>query len=40
MSWGDSYELDILDTDEEVSLIAVILIIDAVMDAGQSSCSS
>lgn len=40
MSWGDSYELDILDTDDEASLIAVILIIDAVMDAGQGSCSS
>ena len=40
MSWGDSYELDILDTDDEVSLLAVILVIDAVMDAGQSSYSS
>lgn len=40
MSWGDSYELDILDTDDEASLLAVILVIDAVMDAGQSSYSS
>ena len=36
MSWGDSFELDIRDTDDEVVLIAVILAIDAVMDAGNS----
>ncbi len=40
MSWGDSYELDIYDSDDEVGLIAVILIIDAVMDASNSSNSS
>ena len=36
MSWGDSYELDIYDTEDEVGLIAVILAIDAIMDSGNS----
>ena len=36
MSWGDSFELDIYDTEDEVGLIAVILAIDAVMDSGNS----
>jgi uncharacterized protein YxjI len=40
MSWGDSFELDILDTDDEVSLIAVILVIDAVMDAGNKNTNT
>ena len=40
MSWGDSFELDILDTSDEVGLIAVILAIDAVMDAGNNSYGS
>lgn len=40
MSWGDSFELDIQDTDDEVGLIAVILVIDAVMDAGNARTSS
>lgn len=37
MSWGDSFELDIYDTDDEVGLIAVILAIDAVLDSGNSN---
>ncbi len=40
MSWGDSFELDIYDTSDEVGLIAVILAIDAVMDAGNAAASS
>ena len=40
MSWGDSFELDIQDTDDEVGLIAVILVIDAVMDTGNARTSS
>ena len=36
MSWGDSFELDIYDTEDEVGLIAVILAIDAIMDSGNS----
>ena len=40
MSWGDSFELDICDTDDEIGLIAVILAIDAVMDAGNSSAAA
>ncbi len=31
MSWGDSYELDLLDGQDEIALIAVILAIDTVM---------
>ena len=37
MSWGDSFELDIIDTGDEVTLIAIILAIDAVMDTGSRS---
>ncbi len=40
MSWGDCFELDIYDTEDEVGLIAVILAIDAVMDAGNSRAGS
>ncbi|MCR5792611.1 MAG: LURP-one-related family protein [Lachnospiraceae bacterium] len=36
MSWGDSYELNLVDTNDEVGLLAVILAIDAVMDAQES----
>ncbi len=39
MSWGDSFELDITDSHDEVGLIAVILAIDAVMDSNNSSGS-
>ena len=37
MSWGDSFELNIYDTQDEVGLIAVILAIDAVMDSNNNS---
>ena len=40
MSWGDSFELNIYDTHDEVGLIAVILAIDAVMDSNSSSYAS
>ena len=40
MSWGDSFELEIYDTQDEVGLIAVILVIDAVMDSNNNSYSS
>ena len=40
MSWGDAYELDITDESKEVLAVAVVLAIDAVMDAQSSSSSS
>ena len=40
MSWGDSFELDIYDTHDEIGLIAVILAIDAVMDTNRSLYAS
>ena len=41
MSWGDSYEIDISDTQDEVMTLAIVLAIDAVMDAqASSSCSA
>ena len=39
MSWGDSYELDIARPEDEVLALAVVLAIDAVMDA-QAAASS
>ena len=39
MTWGDSFELDIADGSDEVLAVAVVLAIDAVMDAQQSSGS-
>ena len=40
MSWGDAFELDIADESKEVLTVAVVLAIDAVMDAQSSSSSS
>ena len=37
MSWGDSFELDLVSSEDEVDLIAVILAIDVVLDSEQSS---
>ncbi len=37
MAWGDTFELDIADESREVLAMAVVLAIDAVMDASQSS---
>lgn len=39
MSWGDAFELDIADGTDEVLALSVVLAIDAVMDAQQSSVS-
>lgn len=39
-SWGDSYEVDITDGEDEVMVLAVVLIIDAVLDAQNSSSSA
>lgn len=33
MSWGDTFELDIMDDRDEVTALAVVLAIDAVMDS-------
>lgn len=33
MAWGDSYEIDIADSEDETIALAVVLAIDAVMDA-------
>ena len=40
MSWGDSFELNIYDTQDEVELISLILAIDAVMDVNNNSYTS
>ena len=40
MSWGDSFELDLISSEDEVDLIAVILAIDIVMDSESSSNSN
>lgn len=39
MSWGDSYELDIAHGTDEVLVLAVVLAIDAVMDAQQNAAA-
>lgn len=39
MTWGDSYELDIADPDDEIVALAVVLTIDCVM-AAQAAASS
>jgi uncharacterized protein YxjI len=39
-SWGDSYELDIADGADEVSVVAAVLAIDCVLDAQHNSSSS
>lgn len=36
MSWGDTFELDITDDRDEVTALAVVLAIDAVMDSQNS----
>ncbi len=40
MVWGDTFELDISDSADEVMALAVILAIDAVMDAAQAAAAS
>ena len=40
MTWGDSYELDISDTNDEIIALAVVLTIDAVMAASSGASVS
>ena len=40
MSWGDSYEMDIADDADEITALAVVLAIDAVLDADQAAASA
>ena len=40
MAWGDTFELDIPDENNEILALAVVLAIDAVMDAQQNSSVS
>ena len=40
MTWGDSYELDISDTSDEIIALAVVLTIDAVMAANSGASVS
>lgn len=40
MSWGDTFELDIVDGSNEVLTLAVVLAIDCVMDAQAAAASS
>ena len=37
MTWGDSYELDIVDSEDEIVALAVVLTIDCVMEASSSA---
>lgn len=37
MTWGDSYELDIIDTENEIIALAVVLTIDCVMAANSNN---
>lgn len=40
MTWGDSYELDISNSQDELVALAVVLAIDCVLDAASSSSSN
>lgn len=40
MSWGDSYEMDIDDGADEITAVAVVLAIDAVLDAEAEAAAS
>ena len=40
MTWGDSYELDIVNPADEVMALAVVLAIDAVMDANSGASAT
>lgn len=35
MSWGDSFEIDVVNADDEILVLAVVLAIDCVLDAQQ-----
>ena len=40
MSWGDTYEIFVDDSFDEVNALAVVLAIDAVLDADNASTSA
>lgn len=40
MTWGDSYELNITNTSDEIVALAVVLTIDCVMEAAATAASS
>ena len=40
MTWGDSYELDIADPDDETVALAVVLTIDCVMAAQAAAAAT
>ena len=40
MTWGDSYELDIANSEDEIVALAVVLTIDCVMEAGSRASST
>lgn len=40
LSWGDSYELDIARREDEVQALAIVLAIDAIMDAASASTNA
>ena len=40
MSWGDAYEIDIVDGEDVITVLATVLAIDAVLDSQESSSSS
>ena len=40
MTWGDSYELDIMDPEDELVALAVVLTIDCVNESNSSSSSN
>ncbi|WP_298654220.1 hypothetical protein [uncultured Eubacterium sp.] len=40
MSWGDTFELDIADGNDEVTALAVVLAIDAVLNSQNATSSA
>ncbi len=40
MTWGDTFEIDILNEKDEVMILALVLAIDAVMDANASNAAA
>lgn len=40
MSWGDSFEVEYMDPESEVDIIATVLAIDAVMDGGTTASTA
>lgn len=40
VSWGDTFELDIADGNDEITALAVVLAIDAVLDSQNATASA